>query len=499
MTKTFVLKQLSRFWFLGALAYGMEAFAVPSSADTIAPPDRVAVIAVGHCDDSVADSARALREYVAKQMGKNVLSEEATAAPTGNLPQSSPRFSVEEIQRAVITAKTDYLYEKFERAVDKLQAALKKIDELPWGPERVKLRYFAIAYLGQIHKKTNDYEKATDYFRELLKVDEMHELNREFPPSTREFFEKLRTEIVNEPHSQLLVRSIKPGASVYLNGFLVGKTPLAKSLVDGWYQVVVANDKGHSFVHRVEIKDDHQRIEIDLEAESRFQSESGPCYASGDSRQQRLAAFGLLAGALAVDHVIGVRVEQFGSETFLAATLYEANNGQEVREGRIRFQKGVAPKLEQLGRFVLTGEGKDVTVIPPPAITPIHSVSKQTPSPIEKSWLSHWQQIAAWSLAGVAVVFTGVAIGEQVHRSSLIKEGNDLLKQPDTNENRARSEKLAKDADSAAKWRNGFIVGAAVAAAGSGVLFAVKLGPPEATFSKREATPSFMFTVGGKF
>jgi hypothetical protein len=64
----------------------------------------------------------------------------------------------------------------------------------------------------------------------------------------------------------------------------------------------------HSFVRRLDLRADRE-IAVELPREARFKGQAGPCYEAGPTTEERLEAASVVAGALAVERVVTVRIE----------------------------------------------------------------------------------------------------------------------------------------------------------------------------------------------
>lgn len=495
------------------------------STPTPTEPERLAVIGVGVCDEpKLAEASRAMRTALETHLGSKVLSEEATAEPAGGLE----RTSLEEVRRAIESGKSEFLNLNIARAEKTLKGVLPEVDRLPLGPQRWEAYWGARAHLARLYQYSDQKQKATELFLDVLRVQESFQLSRiEFPPSARDLLESTRSLLQALPRFTLKVVSREAGAQVYVNGFPVGRTPFERKMASGTYEVVVGDAKLHSFVRKVPLVAD-TTLDLDVVQEGRLLGDRGPCWRAQD-RKERLAGAALVASRLTADQVVTVRFEKLGEEEYLAAALLEVGRGREVREGRVRLERGALPPLARLAQFVLTGEGNlESPPAPPPAARvepapPPVAAASQGPAPAaealkspygddddapvkpvtlsasgtklvdddaaavapaappstQASGATAWQRPTAWALAVVAVVAVGVAVAEQVHLGSLQNDlaglvipGSDGAIAPS---DVPRMNSLRSGINSATVLRTGMAICAGAAAVGSGVLFVLSI------------------------
>ncbi|MGI5865576.1 MAG: PEGA domain-containing protein [Myxococcales bacterium] len=289
------------------------------------------------------------------------------------------------------------------------------------------------------------------------------------------------------PRHKLTVTSRTPGQPVFVNGFPLGKTPFEKSMVSGTYSVVVGEPHRHAFVRQVVLQADTV-LEVEPEREAGFRREHGPCFEAGADREERLSLISALAPALGVDDVIAVRLESLGGEQYLAAALVEVSRGREVREGRVRLEQSTLPKLADLARFALTGEGK------PGAVESV-DLSPGFWNDDGRGGSSKWLPTVGWVLAGATAVLGGVAVYEHWRAGDQQADAETLLKNGALSHlDKPEYDRLQADAASARKLRNILAIGAGATAVGAGVAFGLMLLPGE-----RAGEPTLAAAVTGSF
>lgn len=350
---------------LGFSSAPLLAAAWAAAVAAVPPPSpassEVAVVGFGRCDDPrLGRLVRALRAELKLQSPGPVLSEEATAAPAGGLQD----LTVEEIERAIEAARSGTSNQKYAKAQATLRGVFKEIDRLPPGEERWGIAAKAWLELARAYFFGEKREDATAAMLEALRVQEDLKLDPPLsPPSAfHRAFEEARAGLRKARRFSLKVASAKAGARVYLSGRDVGRTPFERALVEGSYEVVVGEPEAHSFARAIRLRSDTS-LEVDVALESRFRGASGPCFEVGSSRDERLAAASLVAGALAVDDLVALRFEQAGDDEYIAGALLEVGRGCELREGRQRVNSGQLPSMKGLA-ILLSRDPPDSPLAP---------------------------------------------------------------------------------------------------------------------------------------
>src|SRR5207244_12397348 len=120
-------------------------------------------------------------------------------------------------------------------------------------------------------------------------------------------YKQVRTEMDRTPMARIRVHAGRESSSVYLNGRLVGVTPLdVDHVYPGHYRVLVRRAKAASRIHELDIHagDNDVRIDVDFDQALRTDGELALVYRTSDERHrhyQRHAAE--VAKVLSVDRV----------------------------------------------------------------------------------------------------------------------------------------------------------------------------------------------------
>jgi len=458
-------------------AWGAERASTPPAG-----AERLAVVGLGRCEAPLAENVRGLRAALALQVGDRILSEQATAQVGGG----TGRLSNDEVRERIEAGKASFLNLNLKDSERILGEVIPQVEFLPLGPERWEAFWLSRVELARLLRYGDPRSsRAVELFLEILRVQEDFQISRiEYPPSMREMLEFARSVLAGAPHFKLKVTSRETGATVYLNGYKVGRTPLELRLADGGYDVVVGEPKHHSFVHRVNLAAD-AALDVQLAQEAGLRVNCGPSLEVPEDRPSQLATAAAVAAALKVEQVAAVHLEHQSQADFLSVVAVEAKGGRVLREARLPLEKGAPVALDRLARFLLTGEGleepKALEPAPQPKAAPVPAPLEATsgvpePPPAKRH---RWVGPAAWSTAAVAAILGGLAVWQHLHAGDLESTlgehqvpGMPGVFYPDFKE---RAPQMQGDLSSARRWRTGLFVGAGVAAVGAGALFYVDL------------------------
>jgi hypothetical protein len=480
---------------------------------------RLAVVAIGRCEEPrLGQAARALRAELRLQQGADVLSEEETASPAGGLP----RATLEESNKTIDAARSQFFSLDYGMAEATLRRVMLEIDRLPPGSERWEAAARARIELAHVSVFNLKRDLSARMLYDVLRLDEDFELDRHrYPPLLRDELEKARRLVRRARRFTLRVQSAS-SYPVFLNGREVGKTPFERGLVEGEYEVVVGDPTAHSFPRRVELRADRDE-QMEVLPEARFRAMDGPCFDADPILEERAVAARLVAGALAVEHAVLVRLEKSGGEELVIATLVPAAGGPEVREGRQRAEGAAVPRLRNLASYVLTGDASVLEergpegrsndsprqraaapkkrvrrVREPPAPMALASAPPATPPPSETAKAEFpWLRAGSAAMAVAAVGLGVLAIAEERQASKVRGDVVRMLSAPRSKMSRALAEDVGariREFELAKGLRNGFAIGAAATAATSGGLLLFSFVPGR---GKGEVGASV--TVAGQF
>jgi hypothetical protein len=463
----------------------------------------MAVVGADKCgpgDSAAAGNIRWLREALSRKTHL-VQSETATVAALGGAPSST----MADIKRVLMGAKSDLNQMAYERAGQAAIVAGRELLSMPISKERCDSFRESNMILAWTHVKLHQDSNAQSVLKKLERIETVLPDRMQFPPSFSQLALQMRAEMKELATSRLSVTTRPLKQQVYIDGCLAGTSPLQLALPPGEYRVEIDFASGRSLPKTVQVQD-YSRVEFDSEFEGAIYADRGPCVAFGKDRANRLQSLVRLASILGVRSIVTVREEEPApGEQYLVATLIDSVTGKDSREARVKVAPGGVSQnevMEKLAEWVATGDAR-----PPVEDTSVKQPEEETgdlkpegPREKELSKNYHWQQTAAWSMAGLAFILTGVGIVEQIRINDIEKQIGDYTDEKGnvrSEELKSRVAELEANQLRQTKWRNGFFIGAAIAAAGSGICFWFSASQKNSLASAK--TPFFMFAVSGQY
>lgn len=362
---------------------------------------RTLALASGDCEDVALHTASgAFVRSLKERLGTQLLA--ADAALQQLKPQ--PTTSVEELQRQLALAQSQFYGLQYFQAEKQAEQALRGIELLPPGGERAELQATARLLLGLVRLGRGRPVQADEAFLQVLRVDPKRQLDPEyFSPSTRDRFEQLRRKVAKLRTAVLQVQSSPSGADVFLDGTPVGKTPYVGKLMPGRYQLQLIKGAQTSFARPLELSaTGDESVRVDLQFEGAVMPGEPLCLAAppGGERTsvagEPLAMAARLGALLDLQEVVTVRVRKNAAGAdWLTASLLNVNGAQEVREGGMKIQAG---QFDDLVSFITTGRAGPAVVVA--------GESKRTPP-----WAPDSPRAEASSVPGLGEQATGREVG----------------------------------------------------------------------------------------
>lgn len=289
-----------------------------------------------------------------------------------------PSRSLQDVQRQVDSARTLLYGGENDRGLELVRQALLELDKASPQVNPWPVTTAALLVQSQLYKNLDRTKEMNEVYRRLLRVDPAFALDPDaYPPSTLQAFEAVRKEVARARKATLVVQSTPAGASVFVDGKELGKTPFKQELVPGTYRVWLMQDGRVSFPRRVEVKDlrHEKELQVDMGFESAVSQQPPLCVASKDDDEARK-----LGGLMVADEVIVVRnAASPGNPPYLTAVLYDAS-GKQTRNG------GAGPEaIGNLATFIVTGEQgpgvREGTEPPPPPAVVTGPPPPKSPGP----------------------------------------------------------------------------------------------------------------------
>lgn len=122
-------------------------------------------------------------------------------------------------------------------------------------------RIDAHKYLGLAYVRKGSISQARASFGRLLELNPKYRLSPQVPAAAYELFEEVWREAME---FVVAIITVPKEAKVYINGRLVGITPLTRSLRRGSYEVRISKDEYQDWTQRV-LVDKDRKIEVKLE------------------------------------------------------------------------------------------------------------------------------------------------------------------------------------------------------------------------------------------
>ncbi|MGA9523922.1 MAG: PEGA domain-containing protein, partial [Myxococcaceae bacterium] len=362
-----------------ATLHNWTSIVLVMGASAAAAAPQIAIMGSGDCRDA---------ELIAGQ--RAFVDEMQRRVPGFEVPPIAERLgqpasrSNEELQRQLEAIRQQFYQGQYPLALQRLQDVLTEIRRLHPGRDQWSLWVSAQLLSGLILHRLERTDDGDEAFRQVLRVDPKYELSADYyAPSTRARFEQLRKELARAKKATLSITSSPSNADVYVDGFLVGKTPFTRSFPAGAYQVALSLGQKRSFPRMLELQVEmHQHVNLAFEGAVHVHPTL--CIDDGGSESATFGTAVNLAAMLGTPQLTMLRlVRQVNGSSWLVATLLSTETGERIREGGIQASPDGQPSsaLGELTRFISAGEpGPNVQeapllVMPKPTLVPSPPVS----------------------------------------------------------------------------------------------------------------------------
>ncbi|MFY1826967.1 PEGA domain-containing protein [Myxococcus fulvus] len=458
------------------------------------------VVAGGDCKDAeLGSQANAFLGALVSRPEQDVLSAEGFSERL--FPQ--PSKSYEDLQRQLDSAQDHFYENRNAKAAQLVDEALQQINRLPVGEARRKLFVSAQLLHGINYRAMARLKESDTAFRNVLRLQPTYALDPDyFAPSVRQGFEKLRREMNQARKVKLSIRSTLPTSDVYLDGLMVGQSPMTLDVPAGTYDLTLVKGDAISFPRQIQAQGADTPLLVDLAYEGSIIATPFPCLTTTDGSDERTLSHAVrLGGTLGVEEVIVVRLERPSSgPKWFAATVLNVEGGQKLREGGFKTQGLDAPAeaLSALVDFVTTGRSPSNLVVmnsngrapwEQPSTTdkngapPGSGLDVSAPGRLTEGVTGTTSQstpglrVASYVLLGTGVAALG---GAGVVRLLAQKDVNDLEKRLENGRIRSTDRESLRLRDSLVQKNNlltGLLVGGGAAAATGAVLFLLSPSP----------------------
>jgi hypothetical protein len=321
------------------------------SATAGAGPKSVA-IASGDCrDPELLNAAAAFTGAVQSQLRGDALD------PAAVLEKLRPRpvAGLDETQRQIDTAQSQFYSNQLDKALELVRSALRSLERI--APSEASFKQIAQARVleGLVLKGQGKKNEQLEAWKAVLRVKPEFALDADYhTPATISQFDALKKDMSKGKRVPLAVTSSPAGATVFLDGASVGKTPLKGAFPAGSYRLTLVQGDAQSFVYDVGLEQP-QELHVDLGFEGAVRPQLPLCVVSSTADYDRALKLAARAGA---DRALVMRVESRNNEPgWIAGVLLEVQKGARVREGGMKVtdaKRGAG--YADLVSFVLTGE-----------------------------------------------------------------------------------------------------------------------------------------------
>ena len=267
------------------------------------------------------------------------------------------KATVTELDRAYGGALAVYQNGEFESAIRTLKAIVEDLESLPESEESYAQWVRAQLRLAHAALTIGREREADEAMQAVARTDPSILPDAEqYSPTYRRRFDAAKARVRALPARRLQVVAEGFGGTVFVNGRLMGATPLSMWLPAGSYRVGGASGSLHVPSFRLDLRGEDRSVVLDFALAEALRVAGGPGLALPVARRGGEI---VRAGAwLGVDRVIAVSREAEGEAVFLLGSIYDIRNGALLREGSVRTVAGTVPlaNLGALATFLLTGQ-----------------------------------------------------------------------------------------------------------------------------------------------
>jgi hypothetical protein len=276
------------------------------------------------------------------------------------LPPVSPSGRAEplmEADRLLRQGRDAYVQGRFEQAAEQLGQARellrRAIDSFEEERKAAETLFRAHMYLAfTLRAQGGDFApQAVEAMKEALRTfPNLEPAFSEYGPENIRFYREVKKQMEQAPTARLRVRTPGEQASVYMNGRLVGVTPLdLRRVYPGYYRLHLREGTASSRAHVVEVKAGDTDLDIDFSLDQALRSDAGTplVYANAAERRARHARHAARLGRLLDAQTVVVYwvggglvhlgvVDAMGNERHASCAPADAiSSAIALREGRI--------------------------------------------------------------------------------------------------------------------------------------------------------------------
>jgi hypothetical protein len=375
-------------------------------------------IASGECrDGELNNGATAFADAVKGQLKGDAMDGAAVLERL----RPRPLAGLDETQRQIDAAQSQFYSNQLDHSLEVTRSALKSLERIAPSDSAFKQIAAARVLEGLVLKGQGKKNEQTDAWKRILRVQPEFALDTDYyTPATIQQFDALKKEMARGKRVPLSVQSTPSGATVFLDGAPVGKTPFKGAFPAGSYRLTLAQGDAQSFVYDVALEQPFDK-QIDLAFESTLYAQLPLCVKSSTADYDRALRLAAIAGA---ERALVVRVESHNNEPgWVAAVLLDVQKGARVREGGMKVsdaKKGSG--YADLVSFVLTGEPAKLSLAQtsgaqepqpwnPPVAAATESAGGDAPVGVETAAPSPGLRLGPARIAALAAIGVGAITG----------------------------------------------------------------------------------------
>ncbi|MEW5739958.1 MAG: PEGA domain-containing protein [Myxococcota bacterium] len=305
---------------------------------------RVLIVGAGDCREPVLTTAlKEFNDTARPQLKGGLFEPEEVLA----IVRPRPAKSVQDLQRQVDSARTLLYGGQNDRGLEVVKQAIGDLELASPQANPWPVLSAALLVQSQLFKNLERTKEMNEAYRRVLRIDPGFKLDPDaYPPSTLQAFEAVRKELAKAKKATLQVQSTPPGASVFIDGRELGKTPAKIPLAPGFYRLALRAGDRESFPRSVEVKKE-ELVQVDMGFEGAVSLQPPLCVAAPDDDEALK-----LGAAVSADQVIVVRnTASAGNPPYISAVLYDSSGRRERNGGAGRDY------ASKLATFILTGKG----------------------------------------------------------------------------------------------------------------------------------------------
>ena len=321
----------------------MLAVAVLGLGGSALAGNKTLVVGAGDCRDAVLlGSVRDFQDLARGLLRTELLEHDDVL----NRVRPQPTRSLEDLERQIETARSLLYNAQNERALELVNDALAGLERAspevgPWQATAA-----ALMLVAQLEKNLDRLKDSNEAFRRILRVDPTYRADPDaWPPSTVRAFDAVRKDVQRSKKGLLQVTSGAAGASVFIDGREMGKTPLRLELPVGTYRLSLLAQEAVSFPRVVNLSRE-DAVQVDMAFEGSLMTQIPLCLNGEDARALKLAS-AVEAGRLVVLRNTAPK----GNPFYVSGVVYDVDRGERVRNAGIRPEQ-----LRDLMMYLFTGK-----------------------------------------------------------------------------------------------------------------------------------------------